>query len=540
MKDEATEQHLAGIFQQIGQALVSSLDLQDLLASIVDHAMAILDADVAILRLLDRPGEYLEVQVARGVPDDVVRQVRFRPGEGLAGQLLLDGRPLRGLNIQRDPRATQRALARRLGWLSFLGVALHLHQQPIGVWFVIRQRRQPFTDQDLALLSTFADYASVGVERSWLLNTIVREKHESETLLYGSANGILVVDGRGRVVGMNPALERLTGRSFRESRGQLCCDVVGCQVEQRARLSESPVCPLQIGMTGPDRAFLEYALHTQDGRSIPVEVSYGLIRDDEGQVERIIMVFRDLSRQREAERQRAEFIANVSHELRTPLALIKGYASTLLSPDVVLDEAETRRFLNNVSTAADGLGRMIDDLLCATRLETDQLHLRPQPFDLTHKVQQVLSWFQPHAQGRCLVADLPDEGLQVWADPDRVEQVLVNLLSNAAKYSPTSSTITIHSQQLRDPPRVVVHVSDEGTGIEPEHLPHIFDRFYLTESSEKGVGLGLYICRRLVEAMAGEIWVVSEVGQGSTFSFTLPVHADATDASGALVATEAV
>jgi histidine kinase len=151
-------------------------------------------------------------------------------------------------------------------------------------------------------------------------------------------------------------------------------------------------------------------------------------------------------------------------------------------------------------------------------------------------IEQVLDWFQPHAQGCHLVADLPGDSLRIWADPDRVEQVLVNLLTNAAKYSPPESTITVRSQLWQDPLRVVVHVSDEGIGIAAEHLPHLFDRFYLTEDSDKGVGLGLPICRGLVEAMGGEIWVVSEQGQGSTFSFTLPVAADADFT----VATEAI
>ncbi|MGD9147231.1 MAG: ATP-binding protein [Anaerolineae bacterium] len=516
------DRRLAGVFQQISQALVSNLELRDLLGVVVDQAIATLDADVAILRLLDRPGEYLDVKVARGVPEEVVRQVRFRPGEGLAGRLLLYGTPLRGVNLQQDPRASQRALAHRLGWQSFAAAALHLNGEPIGVWFVMRTRREPFTDDEMSLLSAFADYASLAVEKGWLLNTIVREKHESETLLQASANGILVVDGRGRVIDMNPALERLTGWTLSQARGEPCCDVVGCQVGQTPEAPELAACPLQVGMTGKNRAFLEYQLRSHDGQSIPVEASYGLIRDEDGETERIIMVFRDLSRQKTLDRMRAEIVANVSHELRTPLALIKGYAATLLSPQVSLDEAETRRFLTNVSFAADRLGRMIDDLLCASRLETEQLRLQPRTFDLGQEVQQVVAWFQPHAQGCRLVSRLPVGTLQVWADPDRVEQVLVNLLTNAAKYSASESTITVQCQVLDDPPRVAVHVSDEGIGIAPEHLPRIFDRFYLTETSEKGVGLGLYICHALVEAMGGKIWVVSEVGKGSTFSFTLP------------------
>jgi PAS domain S-box-containing protein len=527
MKGKATAQdhRLARAFQEIGQALVSSLDLRDFLKTTVKLTMETLDAEVSILRLLDRVGEYLELEVAIGVPEDVVRQVRFRAGEGLAGRLLIDGVPLRGLNLQQDPRATQRALASRYGWQSFAATALHVHQQPIGVWFLIRQRRVPFTEDDLDALSTFASFASVAIERSRLLHAIVREKHESEAVLQASANGILVVDSRGWIVDMNPALEQLIGWTLREARGQPCCDIVGCPVATGGEAREKMVCPLEVSARGQDRAFVEYQIRARDGRLIPVEASYGLIHDEKGDLTRVVMVFRDLTHQEELQRLRAEIVANVSHELRTPLALIKGYATTLLSPTVTLDEAETRRFLGNVSTAADRLGRMIDDLLWTSRLETDQLSLQPQTFDLDQVVRRVLDWFGPHAEGRQLVSDLPGDRLQVWGDPDRLEQVLVNLLTNAAKYSPRDSRVTIKARRLGEPPQAVVHVTDEGEGIAPEHLSRIFDRFYLTEKSEKGVGLGLYICKRLVEAMGGNIWVVSEVGAGSTFSFTLPTEA---------------
>ena len=519
------EKQLAALFQQFGRELASSLDLRDLLSFIVDQAMALLDADVSILRLLDRPGEQLDVQVVRGMSEEAVRQIQIDPGKGLAGRLL-SGMPVRGLNFQQDPRARQRAFARRHGWKSFAGVALHLQRQPVGVWLLIRRRRQPFTKQEIGLLSTFADYASLGIERSELRYTIVREKHESETLIQASANGILVVDGRGRVIDMNPAMERLAGRTVREARGEPCWEVVGCQLEEQDEGPDNTTaCPLRLS-NARDRGFLEYQLRTRDGRMIPVEASYGLTRDEDGHLDRLIMVFRDLSSQKEMDRMRAEIVANVSHELRTPLALIKGYASTLLSPQVGLDEAETRRFLENASFAADRLGRMIDDLLCASRLETDQLRLRPEQFDLRQVVEQVAAWFKPHARERHLAIDLPQVGLPVWADPDRTEQVMVNLLTNAIKYSEPGSSITVRGQPMGDQPYAVVHVSDEGQGIAAEHLPRIFDRFYTAGESKDSVGLGLYICTRLVEAMGGKIWTVSEVGVGSTFSFTLPVPAD--------------
>lgn len=515
-------------FHHIGRALMSSLDLQDLLGQIVDQAMTTLNADVAVLRLLDRAGKHLKLEVARGVPADVMSQVHLGPGEGLAGRLLLDGIPLRGVNLQQDPRAIQRSLARRYGWQSFAGVPLHLHEQPIGVWFLVRKRRHPFGEEDLSHLTAFAAYASMAVERSWLINSVVREKRESVAVLQASASGILVVNGRGRVMDMNPAMERLTGWTLREARGQPCCDILHCQQAGGIQTPETVTCPLEIGDSAQDKAFLEYEIQTYDHRSIPVEASYGLIRDDEGNLDRVVVIFRDISRQEELKQLQAEIVASVSHELRTPLALIKGYATTLLSPEVTLDETNTRRFLTNVITSADRLSRMIDDLLLATRLEMKQLGLRPQPFDLGQKIGSVLDWFRPHAQGRDLVASLPGEGLNLWADPDRVEQVLVNLLTNAVKYSDAGSTIEVQARLLGDPARIVVHIADEGTGIAPEHLPHIFERFYLPDTSNEGIGLGLYICKELVEAMGGTIWVISEIGKGSTFSFALPIQADLT------------
>jgi PAS domain S-box-containing protein len=328
------------------------------------------------------------------------------------------------------------------------------------------------------------------------------------------------------VIDMNPALERLVGWTLREARGQPCCDIVGCQPDRPVEGAGIPACPHKIEAMGQDRAFLEYEIQTRDGRSLPVEASYGLIRDEDGLLTRVVMIFRDITRQKELNRLRAEIVANVSHELRTPLALIKGYASTLLSPEVALDENKARRFLGNVKVAADHLSRLIDDLLCASRLEAQQLRLQLQRFDLVPKVHHVVAWFQPYTAGCRLLTDLPAEGLEVWADPDRVEQVLVNLLTNAVKYSPAGGIVTVQCRLLSGPRQVVVHITDEGTGIAPQHVPHIFDRFYLTEASQRGVGLGLYICKGLVEAMGGDVWVVSEVGQGSTFSFTLPVAAN--------------
>jgi PAS domain S-box-containing protein len=521
MADRATDGEL---FRHVGHVLVSSLDLETALGGILDQALAVIDADVAMVHLLDRPGSHLKLQAARGVPPSALQEADFAPGEGVAGRVLMEGKPLRGINLQRDPRTRRRALARQCDWQSFVAVPIHLHMQPIGLWLLIRKRRQAFDDGELELLSAFADYASLAIERSWLLHTIVQEKHESEAVIDASASGILVVDAWGHIVNMNPALEQLTGWRLPEVRGELCCDIIGCREAAEGAEDVPVICPLRLEHVD-ERAFVEYRIRTRARRWVPVEASYGLIHDEAGELARVVIVFRDITRQTEQDLARAEFIANVSHELRTPLALIKGYATTLLSPGVVLDEAKTQRFMQNVNSAADRLSWMIDDLLCASRLDAQELRLRPQAFDLCLTVRKVLAWFQPHAVRKELVAELPQEGLWVRADPERVEQVLLNLLTNASRYSGAGTRITVRSRLLGDPPQAVVHVVDQGVGIAPEHLPRVFDRYYLTDQSRKGVGLGLYICRGLVKAMEGEIWAVSEPGKGSTFSFTLPVWA---------------
>ena len=199
-------------------------------------------------------------------------------------------------------------------------------------------------------------------------------------------------------------------------------------------------------------------------------------------------------------------------------------AGTRHAEMVALDEAEARRFLSNASVAADRLGRMIDDLLWTSRLETKQLGLRPQQFDLADKVSQVLSWFQPHAQGRRLVADLAGEGLLVWADPDRVEQVLFNLLCNAAKFTPDGGEIRVSARLENN--QVAVSVQDTGEGIDAAELEKIFEDFYQVngDASETraGTGLGLPLSRKFIEMHGGRIGVESQVGEGTNFTVSLP------------------
>jgi signal transduction histidine kinase len=236
-----------------------------------------------------------------------------------------------------------------------------------------------------------------------------------------------------------------------------------------------------------------------------------------------IFVMRDVTRETEAERMRSALVSTVSHELRSPLAAITGYTDTVLHGGPWDAETE-REFLEIVAASAEKLSRLVDNLLDAAKMEAGVLRLEREPVRVERIAERVV------AHRRALTPDHPltveaEAGLPLAdADPMRVEQVITNLVENAIKYSPAGGPITV---RVTGGAAITVSVSDRGVGIAPEHAERLFERFYRAEGdltrTTKGVGLGLYICRSLVEAHGGRIWVESTPGQGSTFTFTLPV-----------------
>lgn len=230
---------------------------------------------------------------------------------------------------------------------------------------------------------------------------------------------------------------------------------------------------------------------------------------------------------REVDRLRSELIANVSHELRTPLGLIKISASSLLMDDADFDRATQEKFLHSISEETTKLERIVEHLLDLGRIESGRLRLDKQPTDLGQLVRNTTKAMEALSDRHRLVSELVTEPLVATLDAKRVEQVLRNLLDNAIKYSPAGGTVTV--QVYGDQQQILLAVSDEGIGIPAEEWDRIFERFHRVENEItrrlRGAGLGLAVCRGIVEAHGGRIWVESQPGAGSTFCFTLPVQA---------------
>ncbi|MCP4538988.1 MAG: response regulator [Chloroflexi bacterium] len=228
----------------------------------------------------------------------------------------------------------------------------------------------------------------------------------------------------------------------------------------------------------------------------------------------------------ELDRLRSELIANVSHELRTPLGLIKLCSSVLLEKDMDLDHETQQQFLHNIDQETDRLEVIVDNLLSLSRLESKQLRQDRHPTPMGELTSGVIKGLEIQFPQRHFVHDFPSEPLMATVDPRHIEQVLRNLLTNAVKYSPDEGAITVRGRE--DESRVIISVSDHGIGIPPEDLERVFERFYRVDNEVtqdvSGAGLGLAVCRGIVEAHGGRIWVESTLGVGSTFYFTLEEH----------------
>ncbi len=221
-----------------------------------------------------------------------------------------------------------------------------------------------------------------------------------------------------------------------------------------------------------------------------------------------------------------EFVSTVSHELRTPLTSIKGFADTILRAGEKLDKAQQRRYIGIIKDQADRLTRLVEDLLAVSRLESKKLQLTMRAIDLREAIERVLRNLGDKAGNHRIVTDLPASLPPIWADADRVEQILTNLIDNAIKYSPAGTSVTIAARELcAHPESIEFTITDQGVGIPHEHLPKIFTKFGRLDNplirQTEGTGLGLYITRSLVLALGGQIEVNSKPGQ-TTFTVHLP------------------
>ena len=401
---------------------------------------------------------------------------------------------------------------------GILGVIHYL--RPAGAYSCFERH----TDGSLRL---FIAHLAAGLRAILKSKALVKEQGRLAAIFHYSAEGILIVDDALRIIDFNPAMEKLTGWRESEVLGRLYHEVLRFSDRQGNPLAWQDL-PIPQSFAGSISSLpvvkREMVISTRDGQRFTVCVTASCVRSAKGEPVNGILNVRDITREREQEEQRSTFISVISHELQTPIAIIKGYASTLARTDAMLDPEALRSRLLAVEEEADRLNKLVGNLLYASRIQAGGLQMEIAPLDLARLVQGVVRRLRAKSPDCSVTLDIPPQLPTVMADRDRIEEVLQNLLDNAIKYSPEHPSLKVSCRATGD--EVIVSVSDAGIGISLRDQEQIFHRFqrvgnHLTPTLP-GAGLGLYICRAIVEAHGGHIWVESTLHEGSTFSFSLP------------------
>jgi signal transduction histidine kinase/CHASE3 domain sensor protein len=394
-----------------------------------------------------------------------------------------------------------RDLVGRMGISSLALVPLLSRGRFLGLLALCWTERHPLDREQEALLGLAGNQIAGALEAALRLEEAERAAGEARAVFYAIADGVLLSDPFGRVTAMNRALEALTGWTEAEARGRPYAEVL-------------PIATDQVG--GPADLVSRY------GRKVPVAVSSAPIFDARGRVVGGVDVIRDVSKEREIDEVKSALISTVSHELRTPLTLIHGFAELLVLRDMPVERQRSSAV--EILDASRRLARLIDDLLSVSRMESGRLVLDPRPLDLAAVVERILSPFRAMAARHTLRTKLPGNLPVIWGDPDKVEQILTNLVGNAIKYSPGGGEVLVTVDHDGD--TVQVSVRDQGIGMSPRDMGQLFEKFYRVDREEVrragGTGLGLYITKRLVEMHGGRLWAESWPGVGSVFRFTLP------------------
>ena len=395
------------------------------------------------------------------------------------------------------------------------------------IWLGHDRADQRFSEEDAETLVMFASQAALVIANARRHRDVQRARADLETLVHTAPVGVVVVEAAtGALVSVNEEAKRLVGVL---SPGLPPAELLAALTLQRAdgrehSLRDVPLSEaLQPGETVRGE---EITLKMPEGGSLTVLLNATPIRTEDGELDRFVATVQDMTPLRELERLRAEFLAMVSHELRAPLTSVKGSITTLLSPSSPLNSGEIRQFHRIIDAQTDQMRELIADLLDVARIDTGTLSVAPEPTDLAILVAEAREAFQSGGGQHTLLIDLDPELPLVMADRLRMVQVLNNLLFNAARHSQETSPIRVSVE--RGKIQVTVTVADEGSGVPADRMSSLFRKFSGITAEDRDrdfarTGLGLAICKGIVEAHGGRIWAESDgPGTGARFSFTIP------------------
>ncbi len=531
-RENAALRHRLSRLSAASMSINEDLDFDKVLQQVLNNACELTDARYGGLAVYEEQGD-LQVFISAGLTPEEHEKLIALPRAT---------KFLRGLN--RVERQTQigdlDSFTRALGLEAFrppvtmdsiLVAPLRKNGVEIGAIYLTKgEEGQEFTGEDEEILVMFASQAVMVIANARMYWEEQRARASLETLINTSPVGVAVFDAKtGAPASFNREARRiLEGLRSPDHPIEHLLEVLTLQRADGRRISLAELPLAQVLSTGEILRAEEVVLQAPNDRSITILINATPVLSEE-EIDSVVVTFQDMTSLEIQGRLRAEFLGMVSHELRMPLTSIKGSATTLLDPATELSRAELNQFHKIIDTQADRMRDLLADLLDVAHIETGTLAINPEPSDVASLVDKAFNVFLSGGGRKNVQFDLPPHLPLVMADRRRIGQVLTNLLANAASHSRESSSIRVTA--VRRKSHVAISVSDQGRGIPANMLPHLFRKFSRENNEEYGlggVGLGLAICKGIVEAHGGRIQAESDGPDlGARFTFTLPVAVEA-------------
>lgn len=521
------------IIDRVGHLLVAELDLDRLIQSVTDAATTLTGAQFGAFfyNALDARGEYYTLYAIAGVPREAFSQFPLPRNTAMFGPTFRGEGTIRIADVRSDPRFGQNAPyfgmpAGHLPVVSYLAVPVIGREGTVlGGLFFGHHEPNVFGERAARLAEGLATQSAVAVENARLFGQLQRElvaRRESEARFRAvwdaTSEALALSDPEGLVLDVNPAYCVLYGRSAEE--------FIGHSFALIFSEPERPAAEAQYRAIFADPSLpLAYEARVQrpDGSERIVEARADFLEQD-GQRVAMVSALHDITERKQLDQAQHDFVAMVSHDLASPLTVLRARAQ-ILQRRQRYDEESVSAILEQTKR----MGRLIDDLRALAQVEGGALSLAQERVDLVALAQDAVDRARTLGSSHTVRMVASDATLAVVGDADRLGQVLDNLLGNAIKYSQADGEIVVRVERMGD--NAQVSVSDQGLGIPADVLPTLFERFVrgAHTSGDRGLGLGLYITRMLVEAHGGQVWATSQPGMGSTFTVTLPlVVADTT------------
>ena len=540
----AAEKSQLETLYEITRELSSSLDLRRALQKALDEVAAAIPAEMGAVLLVDSTGERVVPQAKINWSGKPV-YLALLPSDWQLGQF---APPL----VLNDLSAQEgEAWARRLagpGAAALMVAPLVANGEFQGLLVAANSRPGAFSSSHARLFHNVLSQIATAIgnakvyhlisEQAQEMGQMLRRQQEegtrSQAILTSIADGVVVNDTEGRVILVNPVAERILGIPAKDLLGEdlrTLFSFLGTKEEKEAISAvEKLLSARDIEVTKTFKMRL-----TVDSRVIHASLSPVLTQRND--FLGVVTVLRDITKEVEADRAKTEFVSTVSHELRTPMTSIKGYTDLVYGGAAGPINQDQRRFLGIIKSNTDRLTALINDLLDISRIETGRVRFEARPLQIGEVVAEVVNVLagQAQANDQTLTYEVAGGLADIMGDRDRLTQVLINLVGNAVRYTPKNGEIEVRVYPVEGAVRV--DVRDTGIGIDPQDMAHIFERFYRSDhplvQEKRGTGLGLSIVKMFVEMHGGRIWVDSDPGKGSTFTFILPVPVQSEKVEGA-------